>query len=235
MKQNNQSSWAARLRKMSALCLMLLVSAGAWAANELTVKPNIKAGETGTITIALDNATDYTAFQMEITLPEGLSLKETEGQNDAMTIVSTVDADHHVLYNKVDGVIKVAAYSFDGASNGNEAFKANGDFLVIEVTADANYTPDEVEIKGIIFVTQSDLDAVTNENFTVVNEQGEEILMGDVNGDGSIDMKDALAVIKYYVGNAPENFNAAVADLVEDFGEIDMKDALAIVKIYTSN
>ena len=225
MKQNNQSSWAARLRGISALCLMLLASAGAWAANELTVKPDIKAGDTGTITIALDNATDYTAFQMEITLPEGLSIAD-EG---AMTIVSTVDADHHVLYNKVDGVIKVAAYSFDGASTGNEAFKADGDFLVITVSADADYTPADVEIKGIIFVTQSDLAAVTNEYFTVVNEQGG--LMGDVDGDGSVTVLDGLAIIDYYLKKNPTPFNVAVADLDQD-NAITVLDGLAAIDIY---
>ena len=185
MKQNNQSSWAERLRKISALCLMLVASANLWAANELTVKPDVKAGQTGTITIALDNATDYTAFQMEITLPEGLSI-------DGMEIVSAVDADHNVAYNTVDGVTKVVAYSFDGVSNGNEAFKATGDFLTISVTAAADYEPADVEVSGIIFVTQSDLSAVTD--FSVVNEQ-----MGDVNGDGVIDMKDAMAIVKIYI------------------------------------
>ena len=228
MKQNNQSSWAARLRKISALCLMLLVSVGAWATNELTVKPNIKAGDTGTITIALDNATDYTAFQMEITLPEGLSIAD-EG---AMTIVSDVDADHHVLYNKVDGVIKVAAYSFDGASNGNEAFKASGDFLVIEVSADADYKPADVSISGIKFVTFSDLALV--ETFTVVNEQGEELLMGDVNGDNSIDTQDALLIIDKFLGVANANFNEKVADLNND-GAIDTQDALLVIDIFLNN
>lgn len=225
MKQNNQSSWAARLRKISALCLMLVASTNLWADNKLTIKPDIKAGQTGKITIALDNATDYTAFQMEIKLPQGLSI-ESSG---AMEIVSAVNADHNVAYNTVDGVVKVAAYSFDGASSGNEAFKASGDFLVITVTADADYTPADVQINNIIFVTQSDLAAVTD--FEVETEAG---LMGDVNGDGVIDMKDALKVIQYYVGKNPTDFNEALADLNND-GAIDMKDALAIVKIYINN
>lgn len=225
MKQNRLNSWASRLRKISALCLMLVASTNLWADNKLTIKPDVKAGQTGTITIALDNATDYTAFQMDIKLPAGLSIEST----GAMEIVSAVNADHNVAYNTVDGVTKVAAYSFDGASNGNEAFKATGDFLIITVTADADYTPADVQIENIIFVTQSDLSAVTD--FEVETEAG---LMGDVNGDGAIDMKDALKVIQYYVGKNPSDFNVAVADLNGD-GEVDMKDALAIVKIYTSN
>lgn len=222
MKQNNLSSWAARLRKISALCLMLVASTNLWADNKLTIKPDIKAGQTGKITIALDNATDYTAFQMEIKLPEGLSI-ESSG---AMEIVSAVNADHQVAYNTVDGVTKVAAYSFDGASNGNEAFKATGDFLIITVTADADYTPADVQIENIIFVTQSDLSAVTD--FEVETEAG---LMGDVDGDGSVTVLDGLAIIDYYLKKNPSPFNLAVADMDSD-GAITVLDGLAAIDVY---
>lgn len=225
MKQNRLNSWASRLRKISALCLMLVASTNLWADNKLTIKPDVKAGQTGTITIALDNATDYTAFQMDIKLPAGLSIEST----GAMEIVSAVNADHNVAYNTVDGVTKVAAYSFDGASNGNEAFKATGDFLIITVTADADYTPADVQIDNIIFVTQSDLAAVTD--FEVETEAG---LMGDVDGNGKVDTNDAILVIKYFLGQNPENFNAAVADLTGE-GKIDTNDAIAIIKIFLNN
>ncbi len=242
MKQNNQTSWAARLRKISALCLALMASASVWATETLTIKPDIKAGETGKVTIALDNAEPFTAFQMQLTLPAGLSMAFT----GAMEIVSTVSADHNVdyNYNPVDNVVTIAAYSFDGASSGNNAFNASGDLLIITVTADASYAGGEFVInqetdekapnydKRLIFITAGELEAFTD--FTIETEAGEEILPGDVNGDGSVDMKDALAVIQYYVGKNPENFNAAVADLVAEFGVIDMKDALAIVKIYAN-
>lgn len=225
MKQNNQTSWAARLRKISALCLALMVSASVWATGTLTVKPAVKAGQKdGKITIALDNAKDFTAFQMELTLPEGLSIT-------SMEIDSQVDFNHHVAYNPAVGVIKVAAYSFDGASSGNEAFKANGDFLIINVEAADDYAGGDVVIdeESIIFVTYGDLEAVTD--FTIVNEQGEEVLMGDVNGDGDIDTQDALLIIDKWIGVDNENFNESVADLNGD-GDIDTQDALIVIDIW---
>lgn len=222
MKQNSQNSWASRLRKISALCLMLVASTNLWAANKLTIKPDVKAGQTGTITIALDNATDYTAFQMDIKLPAGLSIEST----GAMEIVSAVNADHNVAYNTVDGVTKVAAYSFDGASSGNNAFKASGDFLVITVSAAADYTPADVQIENIIFVTQSDLAAVTD--FEVETEAG---LMGDVDGSGAVTLLDGLAIIDYYLKKNPSPFNLALADLNGD-GEITLLDGLAAIDIY---
>jgi hypothetical protein len=149
-----------------------------------------------------------------------------------MEIVSQNETAHHVEYNKVDGVVKVAAYSFDGASSGNNAFKATGDMLVITVAVDANYTPAEVGISDIKFVTWEDLALV--ETFTVVNEQGEEVLMGDVDGDGQVKVLDAMAIIDYFLKKKPEPFNAAVADMDGD-GEIKVLDAMAVIDIYLKN
>ena len=224
MKQNNQTSWAARLRKISALCLALMVSASVWATGTLTVKPAVKAGQKdGKITIALDNAKDFTAFQMDLTLPEGLSIT-------SMEIDSQVDFNHHVAYNPVGGVIKVAAYSFDGASSGNEAFKANGDFLIINVEAADDYAGGDVVIdeESIIFVTYGDLEAVTD--FTIVNEQGEEILLGDVNDDGKINTQDILLIVDKILGVDNPSFNADAADLNRD-GKINTQDILLVVDI----
>jgi len=221
MKQNRLNSWASRLRKISALCLMLVASTNLWADNKLTIKPDVKAGQTGTITIALDNATDYTAFQMDIKLPVGLSIEST----GAMEIVSAVNADHNVAYNTVDGVTKVAAYSFDGASSGNNAFKASGDLLIITVTAAADYAPADVEVSGIIFVTQSDLAAVTD--FVVETEAG---LMGDVNNNGRIDIADAVCVINKVVAKSNAVFIENRADMNGN-GRVDIGDAVSIVNI----
>ena len=95
------------------------------------------------------------------------------------------------------------------------------------MTAAADYTPADVEVSNIIFVTQSALAAVTD--FTVVNEQGG--LMGDVNGDGDIDTQDALLIIDKWIGVDNENFNESVADLNGD-GDIDTQDALIVIDIW---
>jgi hypothetical protein len=238
MKQNNQSSWAARLRGIVALSLMLLVSAGTMAADKLTIKPDIKAGaDKGTITISLDNETSYTAFQMEITLPAGLTIEKQTNDYSAMSIVTERNNAHQVLYNQLEsGVIKVAAFSFDGTT-GNEPFTGNsGDLLVIEVNVASNYTPADVDIQDIKFVrlskvAEENLTAVTD--FEVVNEQGG--LMGDVNGDGKVDTADAVKVIYKFLGlPMTGTFDESVADVNND-GKIDTGDAVQIIFIFINN
>ena len=87
-----------------------------------------------------------------------------------------------------------------------------------------------------------DYDKTLDENKAAVDEivepvaealaaqrEADAIIPGDVNGDGEVDTRDAICVLKYVVGNTPEVFNADAADFNED-GEIDTRDAIAILK-----
>jgi hypothetical protein len=55
--------------------------------------------------------------------------------------------------------------------------------------------------------------------------------MGDVNGNGSVDIVDSLLVAQYYVGLNPNNFQSAYAD-VNGSGGIDIIDSLLIAQFY---
>ena len=56
----------------------------------------------------------------------------------------------------------------------------------------------------------------------------QEIILGDVNSDGEVDLSDAIMVTYYSLHVAPANFNEAVADMNGD-GEIDLSDAIIII------
>lgn len=49
-------------------------------------------------------------------------------------------------------------------------------------------------------------------------------LFGDANGDGRVDMADVVAVVNTVMGNAPENFDEAMAD-INGNGKVDEEDA----------
>jgi len=71
--------------------------------------------------------------------------------------------------------------------------------------------------------------AVGSADFAWVEE--EEVLYGDVNGDGKISVRDLLFIKKYIAGViSADDIAADLADINAD-GEIDAKDALALKKI----
>lgn len=57
---------------------------------------------------------------------------------------------------------------------------------------------------------------------------------GDANGDGSVDVTDAVAVINAYLSGNNDSINVGVADVNHD-GLIDITDAVAIINLYLNS
>lgn len=56
-------------------------------------------------------------------------------------------------------------------------------------------------------------------------------LLGDVNGDGVVDMADAISIVNHFLQKPNTSLVETVADVNKD-GHIDMADAISIVNIY---
>jgi hypothetical protein len=59
---------------------------------------------------------------------------------------------------------------------------------------------------------------------------GNELLRGDANDDGQVDISDVLLTVDYILGKPCEDFVLDNADVMQD-GEIDISDVLGIVDI----
>ncbi|MBN1697244.1 MAG: glycoside hydrolase family 9 protein [Spirochaetales bacterium] len=60
------------------------------------------------------------------------------------------------------------------------------------------------------------------------------VLTGDVNGDGTINIVDALLIAQYYVGLEPAGFNPDAGDTNQD-GNINIVDALRVAQYYVGS
>lgn len=213
-----------------SMALLLGVSS-AWAEDNVSVvRPlNIKAGKTQKVAIALENAKAYTAFQMDIKLPAGLTLSNPKS-------LRTSDATfHNITAGEVDGVTRVVALSYkqesDGsvlAGNGNLNF-IDGEseiILYFDITAAADYADTgNIEVKNVKFVsadgkTQSMADASSASGY----------FLGDVDGNGKVDTNDAINVIYHRLGKTPANFQTKAANVNFD-QKIDTNDAIEIINI----
>lgn len=235
MKQNNQSSWAARLRKISALCLMLVTASSAWADDNVrVVSPlSIKAGQTKQVAVSLENTTAFTAFQMDIKLPAGLTIDESSIKSRR-----TSDATYHnILTGDVDGKKRVVAYSakFNGSNleDGNKPLTGeSGDYVIyFSVTASEDYTGGSIEVSKAIFATASEGTELDNAS----SADDAAVIFGDVNGDKDVDGQDVTKFIQYYLyegtDKIPAGFNKVAADMNFD-GIIDGQDATKAINVY---
>ncbi len=110
--------------------------------NRLTASElNIHAGESQTVMLALDNATEFTAFQMQMTLPEGLTIEQARLSDRA--------GSHSLLVNNADGTTRLL-----GFSAGNDVIEGN-DGVLVEVTlkAEGNFDAySAVKLSDMVFV-----------------------------------------------------------------------------------
>lgn len=126
-----------------------------------------------------------------------------------------------------------------------------------ELTLTATITPDDATNKELNWTTSNGDAATVDENGKVsavgtgtatitatatdgsdvaascevtVTEKTADFKMGDVNGDGVIDVSDVLTTASYAIGNESETFNFDAADVNKD-GGIDVSDVLLVANI----
>ena len=133
-----------------------------------------------------------------------------------------VQADQYVA---VDVTNADQWYEFTGWYNGNvlvsdvQSFNYLTDYQDVTLTAhfrELPFTP----------IDPSDPESQGGDIQTLDN--------GDANGDGSVDVTDAVAVINAYLSGDNSSINVSVADVNRD-GMIDITDAVAIINLYLNN
>lgn len=178
---------------------LLLVASGAGAAddNVSVVRPlAIKAGKTQKVAIALENAKAYTAFQMDIKLPEGLTLSNPK------SLRTSSETFHNISVGEVEGgFTRVVALSYKEenngsvlAGNGNKNFIDGNSEIILyfDITASATYVDNgNIEVKNVKFV-----DAEGNRYTMVDASSGNGNILGDVNGDKNLTAQDASLVLQ---------------------------------------
>lgn len=105
---------------------------------------------TGTIAINLDNATPYAGFQMDVTLPQGVTLEGAE---------LTGRAASHMLMTGVnpDGSIRLLGFSL----NNDEITTGNDAIITLKVKADAAITAnDNITVSDIFFTQSNEVESV---------------------------------------------------------------------------
>ena len=143
---------------------------------------NFSIGEhqSKSLSINLHNTRNYTAFQMDVHIPEGLSIEECK--------LSDRGSDHTIDYQVMtDGVVRVIAYSIS-----NSEFAGNDGCLVeLTVSADDTFEGATISIDGIIFA-EADM---TEYHFDAISLDADYVGIDDVENDACKVFADGQAII----------------------------------------
>ena len=188
-----------------------------------------RAGDNVSIKVCMKNANIVTSYGFELVLPQGMSIATTsDGDFDAAVTMSTRHKGHTLTTNKLAN----NTYKVGVASLSSKALTGN-DGLVLTIKA---HVADNMAVGEYPIMIQNPL--IVNTDGTkpaVQNTQSkitiEDYMKGDVDGDGVVDLADAVLVINHYVGKPVNKFITKAADVDGD-GVIDLADAVRIINFY---
>lgn len=186
---------------------------------------SISPGETRTVSILLDNEAEYTAFQCDVCLPEGLT-----ASNFALTDRKT---SNHTFSTSILGegsVYRLLSYSLKLKSySGN-----SGALVTFDVTAGEDFVEDAtIRLRNVEFTTTEGAEIpFSDEQCTVTYVTASK--KGDVNNDGKVTISDLTVLIDYLLGDDVSQINLDNAD-VNDSQGITIADATALIDLLLSN
>lgn len=170
----------------------------------------ICAGDTRTVNLLLDNEAEYTAFQSDLYLPNGLTATD-------FALTSRMHSNHTLSVSTLpDGGIRLLSYSvMVKPYSGN-----SGALVSFSVTASEGFTgPATIVVCNTLFTTLSGVEVPLADEACTVGLG----LKGDVNCDALIDINDVTMLIDHVLGKPVENFNKYNGDYNND-DIIDIND-----------
>ena len=204
------------MKKTIIVFAAMVVALGAAATDRFYIEDfTISPGETRTVSILLDNETEYTAFQSDLYLPEGLTAANfalTDRKNANHTLTATV---------LPDGGIRLLSYSLNLKTySGN-----SGALVTFDLTASDDFEGyTTVTLRGTLFTTVAGVE-IPFDNETCIVTLPLTVIRGDVNGDGFVNIADVTDLIDILLSGetAPQS-----ADCNHD-GSINISDVTALI------
>lgn len=193
-------------------------------ANALTASK----GSNATLTICLKNAQATSGYSFDLVLPNGVSLAKDSESNYLYELSSRHNGhSESVNYNETTGVYSFAVLSLQS----KEIKESDGAIWTLKLkladnVAVGNYA---VKIQNAKYSLTSGASSVALPDVTSLLTV-ENYIKGDANGDGMVDIADAVCIVNHIVGKATPAYVAAAADANGD-GVVDIADAVRIVNL----
>ena len=183
------------------------------------------------LSIRMKNAAAIRGFQFDLYLPDGVTVvKSAKGKIvGSLSEGRLPEDDEHTLTlsEQSDGAIRFLCGSlYDETFTGNDGEIATLSVKIAEDMADGNYAIILKDIK----MTETDINNYYQTERVKSTLTIKSYTLGDINGDGKIDVSDYIGIANHILGNAQEGFNVKAADVNED-GLIDVSDYIGVANI----
>lgn len=225
------------MKKLVLFFAMLVCSLATWADNAVSATYSGKD-----LSVILTNDVNYVAFQMDITVPTGLTTND-EGltvsplrlkDDGSVTISGASYTTNFVLKtNLISSTSETNTYRVIGYNLGNHIIQGESGTEMFKVTFTGDDNISSASFDNILFVTEDKLEEIKLAAAEAI-AGGKK---GDVDDDGDWDLDDIYALIDIMAGinqdSEGHSYNLDNADVTGD-GNKDIDDIYAIIEIMAS-
>ena len=182
-------------------------------------------GQTVVIPLLLNNATDITAFQTDVYLPEGFEMVKQDGE--FLIETSSRLSDHIVMTNTLpDGSVRILCYSpMLNPIDGNEGELV---YITVKVPDNAEGGDYTMSLKNNKLTTTAYEELRCANTYSTLNVLP--YIMGDANNSGTVTVTDVVLAARYALDYDLDGFVFGAADVNGD-GEITVTDVVLIARL----
>lgn len=209
---------------LTTIVAINLVAANRFYLPDFTIAP----GETMQVAMVLENDEQFTAFQTDLLLPDGLSVVEDDGEF-LFDLTGRNPSDQTIISKlRDDGALRLVSFCMSVRPySGNK-----GPIVVINLHADESFTsPATIGLKFSFFATVDGIQIILPEEICNVQALTQQI-KGDTNGDGLVNISDATALINYLLSGCSTSFHTENADMNDD-SIVNVTDATLLINALT--
>ena len=186
------------------------------------------------LSIRMKNNVGIRGFQFDLYLPEGITaVKNAKGKiiNSLSEGRLPEDDEHSLSLNEQsDGSIRFLCGSlYDETFTGNDGEIATISVKLAEDMEDGDYPIILRNLK----LTETYINNFYQTDYVKSTLTVKSYMLGDINGDGKVDVSDYIGIANHILGNTPEGFVLKAADVNED-GLIDVSDYIGVANIILS-
>lgn len=172
-------------------------------------------------TFGLENYTEIVAVQMNLEWLPGMSTSTLQ-----LVPTERLKNHSHLVTELGSGTYQVLIYSMSNTPiEGNEGALFSLDFTASDGT---EYRDTELRVTDIVLSNAKGKNYASEVNVSI--QATFDTVLGDVNGDGLVNIADAIGLVNYILGKSAFEVEELAADANED-GILNITDAIAIVNL----
>ena len=183
------------------------------------------------LSIKMKNSVPVCGFQFNLYLPDGVkAVKNSKGR--IMASLSSgrqdVDDEHTLTTSEQDdgSILFLCGSQYEDTFTGNDGEIATIRISIAEDVPEGDYP---ILLKNIK-LTETDISKYYETDWVKSTMKVSSCILGDINGDGKVDVSDYIGVANHILGHTPEGFNEVAGD-VDENGTIDVSDYLGVGNI----